>query len=88
MKDSLETRGVLLIFYLELGISGVVVQSIHKKPPKNGKFSEELLSENESDAVLATFYCCDHGAKASEAVQKIATEEKEYRKHSLCVKTC
>ena len=33
-KDSLETRAALLIFSLELEISGVVVQSIHQKSEK------------------------------------------------------
>ena len=33
-KDSLETRGVLLIFSLELDMSGVVVQSIHQNSKK------------------------------------------------------
>ena len=32
------------------------------------------------EAILATFRCYDHGAKASEAVQKIATDQKEHRK--------
>ena len=54
---------------------------------KNDNFWEELLSENDFEAVLATF-CYDHGAKASEAVQKIATVQKEYPKHSLCVTIC
>ena len=40
--------------------------------------SEELLSEDDFEAVLgavlATFCCYDHGAEASEAVQKIATD--------------
>ena len=33
-KDSLETRVVLLMFSLELGISGVAVQSIHQNSEK------------------------------------------------------
>ena len=33
-KDSLETRVVLLMFSLELGISGVAVQSIHQNGQK------------------------------------------------------
>ena len=33
-KDSLETRVVLLIFSLELGISGVAVQSIYQNSKK------------------------------------------------------
>ena len=52
---------------------------------KNGNFCEELLSDNDIEAVLATFCCYDHGVKASEAVQKIATDQKEYRKCFSCV---
>ena len=48
----------------------------------------QLLSKNEFRAVLATFCCYDHGAKASEEVQKIAIDQKEYRKYSLCVIIC
>ena len=48
----------------------------------------ELFSENDIEAVLSTFCCYDHGAKASEAVQKIVTDEKEYRKCSSCVIIC
>ena len=58
------------------------------KTVKNGNFCEELLSENGFEAVLATFCCYDHGAKASEAVQKIAADQKEYRKCSLCAVIC
>ena len=58
------------------------------KTAKNGDFCEELLSENDFEAVLVTFCCYDHGAKASEAVQKIATDQKEYRKCSSCVIIC
>ena len=50
--------------------------------------ASELLSKNDFEAVLATFCCYDHGAKASEEVQKIATDQKEYRKCSLCVIIC
>ena len=45
----------------------------------NSSFCEELFSGNESEAVLATSFCYDHGAKASEAVQKIATDQKEIK---------
>ena len=55
------------------------------KTAKNGDFSEKLLSENDFEAVLATFCCCDPGAMASEAVPKIAKDQKEYRKCSSCV---
>ena len=55
---------------------------------KNSDFWEELLSENDFEAILATSCCYDHGAKASEAVQKIAADQKEYRKCSSCVIIC
>ena len=55
------------------------------KTAKNGCFWEELLSENDFQAVLAILCCYDHGAKASDAVQKITTDQKEYRKCSSCV---
>ena len=58
---------------LELEISGVAVQSIQQNSEKWRLF-EKLLSENVFESVLATFCCYDHGAKASEAVQKIATD--------------
>ena len=86
-KDSLETRVALLVFSLELEISGVVVQRIHKNSEKSWR-SEELLTENDFKAVLATFCCYDYGAYASEAVQKIATDQKDYHKCSLCVMVC
>ena len=38
--------------------------------------------------VLATFCCYDHGATASEEVQKITTDQKEYRKCSSSVIIC
>ena len=58
------------------------------KTAKNGNFCEELLSENDFEAVLATFGYYDHGVKAFEAVQKIATDQKEHRKCPLCVIIC
>ena len=57
-KDSLDTRPILLIFsYRE-----------YIKTAKNGGFCEELLSENDFQAVLATFCCYDYGAKDSKEV--------------------
>ena len=35
---------------------------------KNGAFFEELLSENDFEAVLVNFCCYEYGANASEAV--------------------
>ena len=65
----------MLIFLLELeiSVSGVAIQRIHLKIVKNGTFCEELLSENNFEAVLANFCCYDYGANASEAVQNIST---------------
>ena len=40
------------------------------KTAKNGGFCEELLSENDFEAVLVNFCCYEYGANASEAVQK------------------
>ena len=58
------------------------------KTAKNGDFCDELLSENDFEAVLASFCCYDYGAKASVAVQKIDTDQKEYLKCSLWVIIC
>ena len=52
------------------------------KTAKNGGFCEELLCENDFETVLATFCCYDYGANASEAFQKKATDQKDYRKCS------
>ena len=60
----------------------------YTKTAKNGNFCEELHSENDIEVVLAIFCCYNHGVKTSEAVQKIATDQKEYRKCSLCVIIC
>ena len=46
----------------------------YSKTATNGSFWEELVSENDFEAVLATFCCYGYAANASEAVQKIATE--------------
>ena len=49
---------------------------------KNCNFYEKLHSENDFETVWATFCCYDHGAKTSEAIQKIATDQKVYCKCS------
>ena len=71
----------MLIFLLELEISGLAGQRIHqsqkKKKEKNGGFCEDLLIENDFETVLVTFCCYDDGGNASEAVRKIATDQKE-----------
>ena len=72
-KDSLEKRTILSIFTLEIEISGVAVQKLHRNSKKWWLF-EELLSENNFDVILVTLFCRDYGANAS--VQKIATDQK------------
>ena len=86
-KDSQETWAVLLMFSLELEIFVVAVQRIHQNR-KKGDFCDELLSENDLEAVLATFCFYDQGVNASEAVQKIATDKKYCHKCSSCVIVC
>ena len=63
----------------------MAVQRISQNSKKNGAFCEELLSENDFEAVLVSFCCYDYSANTSEAVQKIATDQKVYHKCSLCV---
>ena len=75
------------MFSLELEISGVAVQGIDQNS-ENRLLCEELLSENYFEAVLATFCCYDYGTNASEAVQKVSTDQKDYRKCSSCVIVC
>ena len=55
------------------------------KTEKNSDFCEELLSENDFEPVLANFCCYNYGANAFEAVQKIATDQKEYHECSSCL---
>ena len=45
---------------------------------------KDFLSGGDFEAALAIFSSYDYGANASEAVEKIATDEKDYRKCSLC----
>ena len=68
-KDSLETQ---VVFSLNLKYYGWSYRECIKKV-KNGSFCEELLSENDFEAVLSIFCCYDCGANALEAVQKIST---------------
>ena len=56
-------------------------------------FSEDFLSEDDFEAVLATFCCYDYekndySVKASEPVENIATDKKDYHKCPLCVIVC
>ena len=58
------------------------------KTGKNDDFCEEFLSENNIEAVLTNLCCYDHCSKASETVQKIVKDLKEYHKCSPCVIIC
>ena len=77
----------MLIFPVELEMSGVAVQSIHQAAKKGG-FCKELLSENDFEAVLAAFSCYEYVANTSEADQKINADQKQYFKCSSCVIIC
>ena len=87
-KDSLKTRAVLLISSLSnLKYLGWPYRT-YIKTAKNGDFREELVSENDFGTVLTTFCCYGLDAMASEAVQKIAADKKQYRKCSSSVIIC
>ena len=51
-------------------------------------FSEEFLSENDFGVVLANFCCYHYGANLSEAVDRIAADQKDYHKCSSRVIVC
>ena len=55
------------------------------KATKNGGFKTE---NDLFEVVLATLSCHDDGANASEVVQKIAADQKDYHKCSSCVTVC
>ena len=55
------------------------------KTTKNVGFCEELLSENDFEAVSVTFCCYDNSGNISEAVQKIPIDQQDYHKCSSCV---
>ena len=70
MESSLEIEQYCWYFCLNLKYLGWPYKE-YIKTAKNGDFCEELLSENNFEAVLTTFCCYDYGDNASEAVQKI-----------------
>ena len=43
-----------------------------RETANNGGFCEELLSENDFEALLVNFCCYKYGANASAAVQKVS----------------
>ena len=50
--------------------------------------SEVFFCVDDFDAVLAIFRSYDHDVNTSKAVEKIATDEKDYLKCSLCFIAC
>ena len=48
-------------------------------------FRDEFLSENDFETVLTTFWCYDYGVNASEAIEKITADQRDYHRCSLCV---
>ena len=56
----------------------MTVQGIHQNSEIT--FVRNYLVQNVFEAVFATFCCYDHGVKASEAVQKIAIDQKSIAK--------
>ena len=77
-------RPYCLYFSLNLKYLGWSYRA-YIKTAKNGGFCQELISQNYFEAVSAFFCCYDTGANASKAVQKIAKDQREYHKCSLCV---
>ena len=77
----------LLIFLLECQISGVTYRE-YIKTAKSDNLPEELLSENDIEVVLTTLCCYEYAANASEALQEISTDQKDYHKCSSSIKVC
>ena len=78
-KDSLETRVLLFVFLLELEISG-----------KHMSYRKYIKTVKKVFAVRIFFFLFSFSvfiasAKASKAIVKISTEEKDYRKCFLCI---
>ena len=62
-----------MIFLLELELFAVGVQKKNQNSEKwRNCFCEELLSENDFEAVLINYCCDDYGANASAAVRRIS----------------
>ena len=78
-KNIQETQDALLTFLVKL--MGWSYREYIKKT-ENGSFCDELLSRNDFEAVLATFYCDEYDPNPSEAVQKITADKKNYQKCS------
>ena len=77
-KVSLETQAVLLLFLLELEVSWVAVPRKYIKTAKMNACKKDSFSGD-------PFSCSYHyGTNTSEAIEKVATDEKDYHKCCLC----
>ena len=74
-------------FRLNLEYLGWLYKSIHQNS-KKWQLLWGIAQWKWLWGCLATFCCYDHDAKASQAVQKISTDQKEYHKCSLYVMIC
>ena len=69
----------LIFFFMNLkylifgGPGGCAEKCTSKQRKMVASFCEELLSENDFEAVLVNFYCYGYGTNASEAVHSEAT---------------
>ena len=87
-KFNLEKRAVMSVFSLELEISGVTVQRINQNSEKWWLLREISYWNwlwGYFNYSLRCYGCC---ANTFEAVQKFATDEKEYHKCFSCVINC
>ena len=82
-----ENWGVLWTFLSEPEKSWLAIQRI-RQTAKNGGCCDKLFSENDFEPILPTSCCCEYGPNASEAVQKMAKDQKDYHKWSSCVTVC
>ena len=63
----------------------MTVQGIQQNFFEQAAFSEDFLHKNDFEAVLATLCCYDYRINASEAVQNIVIDQKDYHRSSLYV---
>ena len=87
-KDKSENAGHIVdIFAWTWNILGGRTENTSEQQ-KMVIFVRNLLSENYFENILATFCCSKYGSNVFEAVQKIATDQRDYHKCSLCVIVC
>ena len=77
-----------MIFSLELDIFGGGCIGDTTKQRKMSAFSEDFLNEDDFEAALATFCCYYYGVNTYEAIEKIATDQKDYHESTLGVIVC